>query len=69
MEGMIKISLTVKDKKVKLTFDEARKLYNELDKLFGGRDRFEPYRDVVPIPPCYPLPINPYYIHPITCGD
>ena len=61
---MIKVILNIKNEDVKLTIEDARKLYNELELLFNVKPCSVPivYPPVWPSEPIWPCrPIEPYY--------
>ena len=70
MSGKLKltrIELETKDgKKVGLSLEEARELYNQLNELFGSK--YVPSAPVIIERGCYPWrdPYNPYW--DVTCG-
>ncbi len=64
--NLTKIELKTKDgKKIKLTADEARELYNQLHELFGAK--YIPIAPIVIAKPYVPSPL-PYWLGSTTCG-
>lgn len=53
-----KINIEIDGKNIELSFDEALKLYNELDSIFGNKTEYIPYPQPYPRYPWYPAEIT-----------
>lgn len=72
----MKIKIVIQGKEVELDPDEAKRVYAELDRVFGGEKVASPSPTYIPISIPYPVPSNPtppwhepFSPWTIICGD